>query len=129
MFRPQINALFAFQAEEEAPMERVNVPPPEPLREPSGEALDDEGVADSSEAPTLAPEQKQCIIVIGLFRDKNNVDRLVQRIYEEGFEPYLEKMAQLPGLAFSSPHFRGRCCRIAAQRPVQVGAQGFRLEK
>jgi hypothetical protein len=104
LFRPQINALFSFRAEEEAPMERVNVAPPEPLREPSAETPDEEGAADTLEAPTLAPQQKQCIVVIGLFREKSNIDRLVQRIYAEGFEPYLEKNGAITRVGVQFPY-------------------------
>lgn len=85
-------------------MERVNVAPPEPIQEPSGATSVDEGAADTVEAPTLAPQQKQCIVVIGLFREKSNIDRLVQRIYGEGFEPYLEKNGAITRVGVQFPY-------------------------
>lgn len=59
---------------------------------PSDEEGDDEL---DSEAPTLAPEQKVALIRIGLFGDRTNVQKLVQRIYDEGFEPYTREKGSL----------------------------------
>lgn len=44
-----------------------------------------------TEGPTAPPSQKNCIIAIGTFADPDNVEKLVKRIYEEGFEPYIRE--------------------------------------
>lgn len=88
------------------PTERLNVPPvasedtdeEEALDFPSADSLETapgvKAPADS-EAATPVPGQKVAIIGIGLFGDPGNVDRLIQRIYAEGFEPYTEKKGNL----------------------------------
>lgn len=48
-----------------------------------------------TEAPTPAPNQKYCVIAIGVFGSKKNIEKLVQKIYEEGFEPYTEQKGNL----------------------------------
>lgn len=48
-----------------------------------------------TEAPTIAPEQSVALIRIGIFGDRNNVQKLVQRIYDEGFEPYTREKGSL----------------------------------
>ncbi len=104
LFRPQINALFSLRNADDAPMERVNVAPPDLPQDSSITNPEDEDSENNTEAPTLAPEQKQCIIVIGLFREKSNIDRLVQRIYGEGFEPYLEKSGEITRVGVQFPY-------------------------
>lgn len=47
------------------------------------------------EAPTSAPEQKYCVIVIGIFKDKNNIEKLVEKIYNAGYEPFTERRDNL----------------------------------
>lgn len=49
----------------------------------------------NTEAPTLAPEQSIALIRIGIFGDRGNVQKLVQRIYDEGFEPYTREKGSL----------------------------------
>ena len=49
----------------------------------------------NTEAPTLAPEQAVALIRIGIFGDRENVQRLVQRIYDEGFEPFTREKGKL----------------------------------
>lgn len=44
-----------------------------------------------TEGETLAPNQKECVIIIGGFRNKTNVERLVQRLYEAGYDAYIDK--------------------------------------
>lgn len=48
---------------------------------------------DDSETETItpAPNQREAIIAIGVFRDTDNVNKLVERIYKVGYEPYLDK--------------------------------------
>ncbi|MCB0632436.1 MAG: hypothetical protein R2824_24465 [Saprospiraceae bacterium] len=48
-----------------------------------------------TEAPTVAPEQAVALIRIGIFGDRGNVQKLVQRIYDEGFEPYTREKGKL----------------------------------
>lgn len=58
------------------------------------EAANDADESDSERA-TLSPKQKYCMINIGKFSKQENVDRLIKKIYEEGFEPYTEKSGKL----------------------------------
>jgi len=44
-----------------------------------------------TEASTPPPNQKSAVIAIGVFRDANNVNKLVERIYAAGYEPYLNE--------------------------------------
>lgn len=53
-----------------------------------GEGLDTEGA-------TAAPGQKYFIIGIGVFGNENNVQRLIERIYQAGYEPYTEPKGNL----------------------------------
>ncbi len=94
------------QTGEEVPGERYNVSPSKMTSEEQMEssaardtetddpALDD--VDDSeTEGATPQPEQQYAMIGIGLFGQKENVDRLVQEIFEAGYEPYTEKKGDL----------------------------------
>lgn len=90
----------------EIPATRHNVPPPpvdsgaleEPLDFPSQmeesaeEESDESGYEDSdTEASTPAPDQKSAVIAIGVFRNQENVNKLVEQIYQAGYEPYLQE--------------------------------------
>lgn len=59
------------------------------------EEVNDRAVADAddsnSEAATLKPGTKAAIITIGTFSKPDNVQRLIKRIYEAGYEPFTEK--------------------------------------
>jgi cell division septation protein DedD len=58
---------------------------PAPIKqEPAPPAVDE---------PRIAPGQKVGIIAIGLFKDKVNVTKLLQRINEAGYEPFIQKSA------------------------------------
>lgn len=48
-----------------------------------------------TEGATPAPGQKYFIIGIGVFGDDNNVQRLIERIYKAGYEPYTEPKGNL----------------------------------
>ena len=61
-----------------------------PAEQDVEEDMEEEDVP--SEDPTLAPNTKVCVIAVGIFREKTNVDRLSQRIIEAGYEPYLENL-------------------------------------
>ncbi len=52
--------------------------------------------ADSdTEEPTAAPGQKSYVIIIGVFGNPKNVQRLIDDIYDAGYEPYTEKAGDL----------------------------------
>ncbi|TXB61299.1 HU domain-containing protein [Phaeodactylibacter luteus] len=81
--------------------ERLNVKPGqvEPQAE-SGAGGDMEGQmpteetpppADATEAPQLPPNEKTYVIVVGVFGNPENVNRLVKQIYDAGYAPYTEK--------------------------------------
>jgi len=59
------------------------------------EAQEDEEANAAVEEPTTLPGQRSCVIAIGLFGDQNNVRKLVQRIYDAGYEPYVEDRGTL----------------------------------
>lgn len=48
-----------------------------------------------TEAPTLAPGKKECIIIIGGFSNKTNAEKLVKKLYRDGFEPYSDLKGSL----------------------------------
>lgn len=48
-----------------------------------------------SENATIKPQQKYCIIRVGLFSDQDNVKRLVEKLYEKGFEPLTQPSGNL----------------------------------
>ncbi len=94
----------------ELPSERLNVKPPvvddatadtnlqdtpntpTDLTAANEEPSIDEEVNSQTDASTVAPANQSCVIAIGIFREKVNVDRLAKRIIEAGFEPYLEQL-------------------------------------
>lgn len=49
----------------------------------------------NTEEPTSLPGAKVCKIVVGSFGSKRNVEKLVEKIFEAGFEPYTEKAGSL----------------------------------
>lgn len=53
---------------------------------------DDDSETDGA---TLRPEQQYVTIAVGMFGDPDNVERLVKRIYEAGYEPYTEPNGKL----------------------------------
>ncbi|MEL7118106.1 MAG: HU family DNA-binding protein [Bacteroidota bacterium] len=56
--------------------------------------IEEEEDVSPVEEPTIM-NQRTCVIVIGLFGDPQNVQRLVERIYKAGYEPYTEKKGKL----------------------------------
>lgn len=48
-----------------------------------------------TEEPTAAPGQKSYVIIIGVFGNPKNVQRLIDEIYDAGYEPYTEKAGDL----------------------------------
>ncbi len=86
------------------PDERTNISPVE-TNDMTDEATNEEEVlspeeeeavpvVDTEEA-TIAPDQKVAIIAIGKFGNKENVKKLVTRIFDEGFDPYQENLGKL----------------------------------
>lgn len=46
---------------------------------------------DDSEAPTLPPDVQEGIIIIGSFTQPKNAERLIQRLYEDGYDAYSDR--------------------------------------
>ncbi|MCG8328221.1 MAG: HU family DNA-binding protein [Chitinophagales bacterium] len=67
---------------------------PLPSSEGPGIEGDPEETIDTEE-PTIAPEQDYFVIIIGSFGNEENVQRLVQKIYQAGYEPYTEAYGKL----------------------------------
>ncbi len=72
-----------FYDDEDAALPDDELPPADPPAE------------EDSEAPTLSADEKVAVIIIGKFGKQSNVDKLVKRIYEAGYEPYTDKEGKL----------------------------------
>lgn len=81
----------------DVPAARVNIPP----SEQEGAAAEEINTRDNediesdnadTESATLKPGTKSARIAIGIFSKKENVDRLIKKIYEAGYEPFTEKV-------------------------------------
>lgn len=70
-----------------------NAPEEAPANSDNNDAFADEEI--DTESPTIAPEQNVALIRIGIFGDRSNVTKLVQKIYDEGFEPYTREKGSL----------------------------------
>lgn len=106
--------------EEEAqrvPTARVNVRPSEaePIVPPSAEQVPGSRPAEpkeseleevDTESPTVAPDQRSFVIIIGSFGNAENVERLVQQIYEAGYEPYTERSGGLTKVGIQKAYDR-----------------------
>ena len=66
-----------------------------PVEEEEQEAEGDQKAGWDSEEPTPAPDQKRLVIIIGAFGNQKNVSRLVDEIYDAGYEPYTKKSGSL----------------------------------
>jgi cell division septation protein DedD len=97
------------------PTARVNVKPTvdeeevdnQPVESPQEQTYEEENIGPEiegdpneeemidTESPTLVPEQDYFVIIIGSFGNVENVERLVTRIYQAGYEPYTEKNGKL----------------------------------
>ncbi len=86
----------------EVPSSRLNVKPSRddlttdtltngPIIASPNEEQETMPIPPDTESPTTPPGQKECVVAIGIFGNQENVDRLVQRIYEAGYEPYLDR--------------------------------------
>lgn len=93
------DATLGTKSGQPVPSERINISPTsQPLPEDEENTIaanEEEGSGADTEEATLPPTQQSCIILIGKFGNENNVKRLVQRIYDEGYEPYTEKAGSL----------------------------------
>ena len=66
-----------------------------PEQEPASSGNSDSEEALDTESPTVDPSQNVALIRIGIFGDRKNVTKLVQKIYDEGFEPYTREKGSL----------------------------------
>jgi nucleoid DNA-binding protein/cell division septation protein DedD len=84
----------------EVPGERFNISPSQndeigvTVPEEEQPANDQNSGVDTEE-PTAAPGQRSAVIQVGIFGNPDNVERLVQKIYQAGFEPYTSKSGNL----------------------------------
>lgn len=85
------------------PTNRLNVKPPAEDQEtadlaepPAAETENPEAdYDDTSEDDSVRESMDQratCVIAIGIFREKENVDKLVQELMNAGYEPYIEQL-------------------------------------
>ncbi len=44
-----------------------------------------------SESPTLPPDIQEAVIIVGSFTQPRNAERLIQRLYEDGYEAYSDR--------------------------------------
>lgn len=87
--------LESLTEEEEEDLVRI-IPDEEPEDVPTTEAkAEKEKRVINTEEPSSIPGKKVCKIVVGSFGSRSNVDKLVEKIYEAGFEPYTEKVNDL----------------------------------
>lgn len=94
------------QAMQPVPTSRVNVRPgdEEPpavqddsaasVQEETG-AFPEEPAASDTEQATPTPGQQSYVIIVGVFGDPDNVKKLIDDIYDAGYEPYTEKAGSL----------------------------------
>jgi len=75
------------------PETRLNVKPPVDAETTTpGTDQIEEPISSDTEASTVAPSTNIGIIAIGVFREKENIDRLSKQIIDAGFEPFLEDL-------------------------------------
>lgn len=61
---------------------------------PAGDIRTTPPVVDT-EGETLAPNQKECVIIVGGFKSKANIEKLIQRLYEAGYDAYTDKKGSI----------------------------------
>lgn len=93
------------------PTARYNVSPTETetegiVEETASDAeLKNDSADDSdTEGATLKPGTKSAIITIGTFSNKENVDRLIKKIYSAGYEPYTAKVGKATRVGVQLPY-------------------------
>ncbi|MEL6924166.1 MAG: hypothetical protein AAFO94_08970, partial [Bacteroidota bacterium] len=57
----------------------------------TGDEIDYVPAVSDTESSTLAPDQKECVVIIGGFRSKDNVRKLIERLYNKGFDAYQDQ--------------------------------------
>ncbi len=50
-----------------------------------------EEIEEDSESPTLPPDIQEAVIIVGSFTQPRNAERLIQRLYEDGYEAYSDR--------------------------------------
>jgi len=79
---------------------RVNaVPVPEPPAADTmaAEPLEADPPPDEADSDGITPDpqQKYFIIAVGMFRDEENVNHAIQKIYADGYEPFIDRKGNL----------------------------------
>lgn len=90
---------------EEIPSGRINVKPSLEEVPEAGAGAPQSGAQEGmtgtpaipgdTEGSTILPGQKYAIILIGLFGNQNNINKLSEKLYKAGFEPYTEQAGNL----------------------------------
>ena len=88
------------------PTSRYNVGPADEETATNADLRNDSADDSDSEGATLKPGTKSAIITIGTFGNKENVDRLIKKIYEAGYEPYTEKLGKNTRVGIQMPYER-----------------------
>jgi nucleoid DNA-binding protein/cell division septation protein DedD len=94
------------------PTNRLNVKPPvsdapdtattESPTVDTEEDYDDE--PDQIVPETPLPNTKTCIIALGIFKEKSNVDQLAKKLINAGYEPYIEKLSSSTRVGVQFPY-------------------------
>lgn len=66
------------------------------------EDYDDEPTVEVPEA--IAPQSNICVIALGIFKEKANVDQLSKRLINAGYEPYIEKLSSSTRVGIQFPY-------------------------
>lgn len=93
------------------PTDRLNVKPsveeaPDTIvAEIPPSSTDDYDDAPETEEPReIAPNTKTCVIALGIFKEKANVDQLSKRLINAGYEPYIEKLSSSTRVGIQFPY-------------------------
>lgn len=94
------------------PTDRLNVKPsveetPDTIvaEIPPATSTDDYDDAPEVEEPgVITPNTKTCVIALGIFKEKANVDQLSKRLINAGYEPYIEKLSSSTRVGIQFPY-------------------------
>lgn len=92
------------------PTDRLNVKPsveeePDTIVAEIPPSSDDYDDAPEIEEPrVIAPNTKTCVIALGIFKEKANVDQLSKRLINAGYEPYIEKLSSSTRVGIQFPY-------------------------
>ncbi len=89
--RVNVSPSMTDKNEEEEEASLMETPNEETVIEPEPQPEEDL----DTEGPTARPDEQFCIISVGVFGNADNVRKLVENIYKEGYEPYTEKKGKL----------------------------------